>query len=56
MSTKKFVIAVLGLSLLLGSTVLMAQDGGKMDSTSTSKKKSKKKKSTTTSTSSTASN
>lgn len=53
---KKFVIAALGLSLLIGSTVLMAQDSGKMDSTSTGKKKSKKKKSTTTSTSTTAAN
>jgi hypothetical protein len=54
---KKICVAALSLSLLTG-TALMAQDGGKMDSTSTSKKKhkSKKKKSTMTSTSSSASN
>ncbi|HEX4228802.1 MAG TPA: hypothetical protein VHZ07_09030 [Bryobacteraceae bacterium] len=51
---KKIFVAALGLSLLTG-TALMAQDGGKMDSTSTSKKhKKSKKKSTMTSTSSAA--
>jgi hypothetical protein len=54
---KKIMIAALGLSLLTGSTMMFAQDSGKMDSTDTTAKKkhSKKKKKDTTATSSTAS-